>query len=368
MKVLFITQYGYLAASSRTRVFQFLPYLRNAQIHYRVITVLPDRGIAGSQIQVTRHQWRKLIYYLWALWRTIGCGLQAWGVGRNFEVLFIQKVIFPAPIRWLLRLLPAVIVFDFDDAIFTSEVRQASWLARWKKRRNSAGLPAMLRLAGCALVENEYTATFAARYCAQVEVITGPIDTERYTAKQVERDNNKAEIVLGWIGSATTLPYLELIRDPLERLGRRCTHVRLQVIGAEYIDWSGIRVDAKAWNLAEEVEDLEGFDIGLMPIPDDPWTRGKGGYKLLQYMAMGLPVVTSPVGINREIVENGKSGYWACESQQWEACLGRLIDDEGLRRRMGQHGRSVVETRYALDVQAQRLVDLLHGLKNKVEG
>jgi glycosyltransferase involved in cell wall biosynthesis len=241
-------------------------------------------------------------------------------------------------------------------------------LARWKKRRNSAGLPAMLRLAGCALVENEYTATFAARYCAQVEVITGPIDTERYTAKQVERDNNKAEIVLGWIGSATTLPYLELIRDPLERLGRRCTHVRLQVIGAEYIDWSGIRVDAKAWNLAEEVEDLEGFDIGLMPIPDDPWTRGKGGYKLLQYMAMGLPVVTSPVGINREIVENGKSGYWACESQQWEACLGRLIDDEGLRRRMGQHGRSVVETRYALDVQAQRLVDLLHGLKNKVEG
>lgn len=361
MKVLCITQYGVLAASSRTRVFQFLPYLQRQGIATQVITVLPDRGIAGSQIRVTQARWRKLAYYLWAAWRTLRCGVEAWRAAGRFDALFIQKVIFPAPIRWLLRRRCPPILFDFDDAIFTTEVRQRNWLAAWKERRNAAGLPAMLRLAAAGLVENDYTAAFAARYCPSVNRITGPIDTCRYRPSPAAAKAD-GRVVLGWIGSSSTLPYLEAIRPPLERLSRRFPQMLLRVVGAPSADLGAVPVEAKAWSLEEEVEDLAAFDIGLMPIPDDPWTRGKGGYKLLQYMAMGLPVVTSPVGINREIVADGVSGFWADDEAAWEDCLARLIEDAALRRRMGLEGRAAVERGYALEGAAETLGRLLRGI------
>ena len=158
MRVLFATQYGNLAASSRTRVFQYLPHLHQRGIETAVITMLPDRGISGSQILVTRDRWRKLLYYAGASCRTLVGGLRAWWRARRFDVLVVQKVIFPAPVRWLLAWRRPAVLYDFDDAIFTSEVRQGNWLARWKQRRNRVGLPAMLKLADLALVENQYTA------------------------------------------------------------------------------------------------------------------------------------------------------------------------------------------------------------------
>jgi glycosyltransferase involved in cell wall biosynthesis len=360
MKVLFVTQYGILAASSRTRVFHYLPYLASRGICYRVLTVLPDQGLAGSQLAVTRQVWRKLFYYFWASWRTLLCGLQGWWQAKDCDLLFVQKVIWPMPLRWLFRWQRPLAVYDFDDAIFTTEVRRQNWLAAWKQRRNAAGLPAMLRLAELAIVENEYTARFAAAHCPRTAIITGPIDTRRYCPDH--RPAERAVVVLGWIGSASTLPYLELIRKPLERLGRRFPQARLHVVGAEQVQVEGIPVQAKPWSLEKEVEELRAFDIGLMPVPDDPWTRGKGGYKLLQYMAMGLPVVASPVGINRQIVTPGQEGFWAETEEEWEGCLARLIADPGLRRRMGALGRCKVEAEYALEKAGHRLVDLLEDL------
>lgn len=365
MKVLFATQYGMLAASSRTRVFQYLPYLQAQGIEAQVITVLPDRSLGGSQLQVTHSPWSKLRYYLWAAWRTLGCGLRVWWMARDAEVLFIQKIIFPLPVRWLLRWRRPPVVYDFDDAIFTTEVRRQHWLAAWKQRRNAAGLPAMLRLADHVLVENEYTAAFAANCCPQVSTITGPIDTRRYTGGEpAARD----EVVLGWIGSATTLPYLQLIRVPLARLGRRFPQLRLRVIGAAAVELEGLPVEACAWSLEGEVEELRRFDIGLMPVPDDPWTRGKGGYKLLQYMATGLPVVTSPVGINCRIVRDGETGFWASTPEEWEERLARLIADPALRRQMGQRGRAAMEADYALERCSRLLGEILKQVAAKKVG
>ena len=364
LKVLFATQYGMLAASSRTRVFQYLPYLQAQGIQAQVITVLPDRALGGSQIQVTHSPWSKLGYYLWAAWRTLGCGLQVWWAAQDAEVLFIQKIIFPAPVRWLLRWRRPPVVYDFDDAIFTTEVRGQHWLAAWKQRRNAAGLPAMLRLADHTLVENEYTAAFAADYCPQVSIITGPIDTRRYAAGS-RPAGERGEVVLGWIGSATTLPYLQLLRIPLARLGRRFPQLRLRVIGAAAVDLEGLPIEARSWSLEGEVEELRRFDIGLMPVPDDPWTRGKGGYKLLQYMATGLPVVTSPVGVNCQIVRDGETGFWASTPEEWEERLARLIADPALRRQMGQRGRAVMEADYALELQSRHLAEILRQVAAK---
>lgn len=360
MRVLFVTQYGLRAASSRTRVFQYLPFLQQHGLDCRVLTVLPDRGLAGSQVLVTRSGVRKLLYYLWAFWRTVLVGLRLPWAARGCTLLFVQKAILPLPVRWWLGRRRLPMVYDFDDAIFTTEVRQEHWLAAWKERRNAAGLPAMLTLADLAVVENEYTGGYAARYCPRVATITGPIDTVGHCPGPERPPGER--IVLGWIGSATTLPYLELVAEPLRRLLARFPGLVLRVVGVPRATLPGILVEAKPWRLEEEVADLQGFDVGLMPIPDDPWTRGKGGYKLLQYMAVGLPVVTSPVGINCRIVVDGVTGFWAKDPEEWEDRLSRLILDPGRRRAMGQAGRASVEREYSLAVSQERLLAALRSV------
>jgi glycosyltransferase involved in cell wall biosynthesis len=361
MTVLFVTQYGQRAASSRTRVFQYLPFLRQQGLECRVVTVLPDRGLGGSQVLVTRSSWRKIAYYIWALARTCRVGLQLPRLARGAHVLFIQKVILPAPVRWWIRRRRLPVVYDFDDAIFTTEVRQRHWLAAWKERRNAAGLPTMLSLARLAIVENDYTGQYAAAQGPAVLTITGPIDTLGHRPGP-RRPPGDEPVVLGWIGSATTLPYLELIAAPLQRLSARFPGLVLHVVGAAGVTLPGVKVVARPWALEREVADLQGFDIGLMPIPDDPWTRGKGGYKLLQYMAVGLPVVTSPVGVNCRIVTDGVNGYWAADAQAWEDRLARLITDPDARSAMGQAGRQVVERDYSLTVAQDRLLQALRSL------
>lgn len=357
MRVLFVTQYGMLAPSSRTRVFQYLPYLQERGVGTRVITVLADDAIAGSQVKVTERPFRKISYYSWASWRTWLCGLKAWWDCGRFDLLFIQKVILPAPVRLLLRWRRIPVIFDFDDAIFTTEVqgKRQNWLARWKERRNSRGVPAMLRLCEKAIVENEYTGTYASRFCS-VAKITGPVDTRRFK-KSARKTQQK--VVLGWIGSATSVQYLKLIEGPLRRLALQYPEVAVRVIGANGWHLPGIEVETKDWTLEEESKDLADFDVGLMPITEDSWTLGKGGYKLLQYMASALPVVASPVGINSEIVEEGETGYLASSEGEWEDRLTRLIEDASLRERMGSRGRMVAENRYSLSIQQQQLMNIL---------
>ena len=357
MRVLFVTKYGPAAASSRTRVFQYLPYLRARGVDCEVLTVRPGEAPGGSALPAGGRPLSRGLYYLRAAWRNAACGLRAWRRGRDADVLFLQKVIFPAPVRWLLRRTGAPVVYDFDDAIFTAEAPPAGLLARWRERRNAAGLPAMLRLARQAVVENPYTGEFAGRYCP-VLTITGPIDTAPFAG--IRRPAGPPPAVLGWIGSPTTAGYLELIAAPLRRLARR-EPLRVCVVGAEW-RLDGVEVECRPWSLESEPEDLGGWDIGLMPLPDDPWTRGKGGYKLLQYMAAGLPVVAHPVGVNAEIVADGETGFLAADGAAWESALLRLIRDPGLRRDLGERGRQRVEERYGLAAHAPRLLRMLRDL------
>ena len=357
MHILFVTQYGARAASSRTRVFNYIPYMRSVGYTCEVITLLPDDQIGGSQVIVTRQVLRKLFYYAWAFTRSLLCGLCVLLAAKRSNLIFVQKVIFPSFIRWMLRLVKVPIVYDFDDAIFTTEIRQPNWLATRKQQRNARGVPAMLHLAQMALVENDYTGNFAREHCPRVECITGPIDTLRYTPDRSPRSDD--DIVLGWIGSASTLSYLELIRPALEDVGRRFNAVRLHVVGASDFSLQHMIVETKAWSLDSEVQDLRCFDIGIMPMPDDVWTRGKGGYKLLQYMAIGLPVITSPVGINREIVKDGVEGFWASDMDDWTKSIVDLVREEALRRKMGTLGRKKMEAHYALEAAQRRFGALL---------
>jgi glycosyltransferase involved in cell wall biosynthesis len=165
-------------------------------------------------------------------------------------------------------------------------------------------------------------------------------------------------VTLGWIGSHSTVSYLHLLDNVLPQLAARYRIV-VKVVGGHY-SLSGLEVSNHPWKLQNELTDLHSFDIGLMPMPDDQWTRSKCGFKLLQYMGVGVPSVASPVGVNRQIVEDGLNGFLANSEEAWIDKLSKLIEDIELRRAMGLRGRATVERQFSVAVNAPRFIDALY--------
>ena len=352
MRVLFITQYGPLAASSRTRVFQYLTYLEQAGIESDVRAVISDGLIArfGQGGAASR-----LLYYFISFLRTAWLGVTCLARASSVDRILIQKVLFPGPLAWLLSCWRHKILFDFDDAIFTSDAPK-SLVGRLSQCSRQGGLPRMLRASSVAIVENAYTQAYASRYCDRVEVITGPIDTDKYRPRS---RSTGSSVVLGWIGSPTTTVYLNEIATVLRDVARSEPDVSLKLVGADPFEDCGMPIEQVGWSLESEVDELSCFDVGLMPLPDDPWTRGKGGYKLLQYGALGLPVVASPVGVNAEIVADGETGFLADTPKAWVSALSKLIKDPDLRLRMGEAGRQRIVERYSLEKSSEKLINIL---------
>ena len=165
-------------------------------------------------------------------------------------------------------------------------------------------------------------------------------------------------MVVGWIGSPSTWRYVEpLLPTLLEVVRSKGAVFRAVGGGPEAARWPG--VDARDWSEATEIQDVQAMDIGIMPVPDEPWARGKCGYKLIQYMACGLPVVASPVGVNRQIVRENVNGFVAEEGSQWASALSRLIGDSALRVRLGQAGCEIVKRDYSLAAYAPEMVKIV---------
>jgi len=351
MRALFLANNGPLVPASRTRVFAYLPFLRQKGWSVDVRVVVPDRlfrwGYTGSG-------YRRVPYFLQVILRSLRVGIRAAGASRHYDVVYIQRVLFPIP--GILRGFRTKIVYDFDDAVFANENSGGGVVSALQASFRRRMLSPMLRAASRVVVENPYTAEYAGRYCPSISRITGPVDTDRYRpGKRCCRN----EVVLGWIGSRTTTAYLEMVKGALCELGRRHRNLRVHLVGAGPFRVEGLHVEHRPWRLETEVRDLRTFDIGLMPLPDDPWTRGKGGYKLLQYLSMGIPAVASPVGINSEILEDGVGGYLADGEEAWVSCLEHLVADPSLRRSMGAAGRRRVKDRYALAASSEHLLQVL---------
>jgi glycosyltransferase involved in cell wall biosynthesis len=183
------------------------------------------------------------------------------------------------------------------------------------------------------------------------------VDLDRYP---VGNDRVRHDVfTVGWIGSPSTTRYLNEVQPALSTLSEG-GKARLLLVGAEHISLDGVPIESRRWTEASEVQDVHDFDVGIMPLTDDPWSRGKCGYKLIQYMACGLPVIASPVGINNQIVEQGVNGFLAQTPDDWLHALTTLRDDVKLRARLGAAGRAKVEAQYTLQVTAPRLLTLLH--------
>jgi glycosyltransferase involved in cell wall biosynthesis len=276
---------------------------------------------------------------------------------RSFDAVYLFReaaLLGPAIIERRIAAKGAPLVFDFDDAIFVPYFSPANGFLSLLKLAGKTG--GICRRSAHVLVGNEYLASYARRFNPNVTLVPTTIDTDRFTPSR--KDGRRPEVpVLGWTGSFSTMQHLATIGAPLQRLARRFPF-RLRVITSGSFSIEGVDVELLQWKSASEVADLQPIDIGLMPLPEDRWSQGKCGCKALQYMALEIPTVCSPVGVNKEIIRDGVNGFLASSADDWEERLLRLLQSAELRLQLGRAGRQTVEHGYSLRVHAPRVADV----------
>ncbi len=279
--------------------------------------------------------------------------LERWSRLREFDLLVVAKFKLETGERSVVRRFAKKIAYDFDDAIYYSKPdRPGDPPGRGTRRVRK--FRAMCAIADLATAGNETLAAAARPFATKVEIVPTPIDLAPYSFSP--RESSGARLV--WIGLPGNLPYLDLLREPLANLRREFPSLCLRIVSERAPAEFPIPVDFLPWSSATEARDLASADIGLMPLTDDEWTRGKGGFKLLQYMAARLPAVASPIGVNREIVVHGETGFLAADSAAWERSLRTLLQEPVRARAMGEAGRRRVEKRYERSIVSRRLVEL----------
>ncbi len=354
MRVLFLSSYAPVTASTRYRVTQYLPYFKRMNIQCTLSTLM------GTDFFDRFYEPGRWLYKLSYL--TAGSLLQFRSVwrAREFDLVFVQRevLLFGPPLIELL--LPVVsrrpMIFDFDDAIFllSSYVNPAygrlgTWL-KWPSK-----VKAILRWSRHVIACNNFTARFALEHNRHVTVVPTVVDAEQFRPAP---HPDRAVPVIGYLGNRGSARYLRMLVPVFEELARRYRFV-VKIVGAEEpFTARGVQVEELPFDRAREVADFQDMDIGVYPLVDEPWAWGKPGLKLVQYMAVGIPVVASPVGGNLEILREGECGFFARTEAEWVDRLARLLEDRALRRRMGEQGRKLVEERYCVQVQIRVLADI----------
>ncbi|MBN1885189.1 MAG: glycosyltransferase family 4 protein [Candidatus Krumholzibacteriota bacterium] len=344
MRVLFLTKYTAAGPSSRYRVYQYIPHLERAGVVCETAPLFDDRWLAALYGE------RRRPAAAGALLRRLGAVAGA----RRRDVVFVQKELapwMPPLLEWALRRSGARVVYDIDDAIWlpyaSSRRRIVRALLGDKIRRAIAG--------SCAvLAGNAFLAEYARAHNPETILVPTVVDVDRYRPAAP----TEATPLVGWIGSPETAPFLDGVVDAL-RAAAAIRPFRLLVIGAPGFAAPGLDVEAVSWSEEREAAELARCSVGIMPLPDTPWARGKCGLKLLQYLAAGLPVVSSPHGGAADILEDGVDGLIARDGRGWTEGLVQILGDADLARRIGRAGRQTVETRFSLGVWAPRMLAVL---------
>lgn len=282
---------------------------------------------------------------------------------RGFDLVYILReaaLLGPPVFERLVHQTGVPIVFDFDDAIFVSYRSPSNGYLSYLKFAGKT--KTICRLASHVMVGNPYLAEYARQFNDRVTVIPTTIDTKTYRPEESKTTNGP--LIIGWTGSHSTVQHLDTLRGALQKLATR-ENFRLRVIGTPVYECAPIDVEAMRWRAKTEVDDLRPIDIGVMPLPEDKWSKGKCGAKALQFMGMGIPTVCSPVGVNTDIIQDDQNGFLAQTEDEWVDKLTRLLRSAALRRRLGEAGRATVEQKYSAISQAPRVYEIFKSvLKN----
>lgn len=270
---------------------------------------------------------------------------------KDFDGVFLHKKTLNFFDARRLREFARKVIYDFDDAIMFNDKRPEAI-----HRKRQTYFCRTVRLADLVIAGNPYLADHARQLNPNVEILPTGLDTSSTLFETKNLSDDKIRLV--WIGSKTTLCYLEAIAPAIEKISSQFENVILRIISDRFPNLRNIRIEKHPWSLDTEALELAGCDIGLAPLPDNSFTRGKCGFKILQYACASLPVVASPVGINREYVRNGISGFHAVNTGQWIDNLTALIKDPQLRRTMGRQGRQFAQE-FDVSIIGKRLCEIL---------
>jgi glycosyltransferase involved in cell wall biosynthesis len=356
MKVLALVPYPLgQAPGQRYRIEQWAPYLREAgvDVHFEPFA---DERLAKALYAPGRYVTKARRMTL-AWFRAVA---RAWRAA-DFDVVYLYReaaLVGPALLERLVHGRNPHLVYDFDDAIWLPYVSPRNRYLSYLKAPGKTD--AICRMAAEVTVGNETLADFARRYNPAVTVVPSTVSLREYRPRP--HPPAGATPVVGWTGSHSSAQYLRLVEGALQALARR-RRFRFLVIGLEDYRLEGVDVECRAWRAETEVEDLWPMNVGIMPLFDDPWARGKCAMKAIQYMGVGLPAVVSPVGANCDVVQDGVCGFHAASEDDWVRVLEKLLDDVTLQTQMGKEGRRRVESRYSAEVQAPVVSDLLMGLR-----
>lgn len=357
MRILALTRYERLGSSSRVRFYQYFPYLQAQGVEMESAPFFKNdyvqRLYKGETVNITS----VLAAYFKRLLKLFR--------SSKYDLLWIEKELFPWLPAWAEAFLQTIripYIVDYDDAVFHRYDLHASPLVRSLLGRK---IDHVMRHAALVVAGNEYLVERARQAGAtRVEYLPSVVDVSRY--KMEANPAPSSQFRIGWIGSPITAPYLNQVRSAIEALSREA-NIHATLIGLGNVNpFPNTSTTILSWD--EDLETTIGgmFDVGIMPLVEGPFERGKCGYKLVQYMAGGLPVIASPVGINTQMIEPGINGYLASTNEEWITALRTLLHDRQLMAAMGRAGRQKAEQKYNLQGTAPKLLELLqHAQKAK---
>lgn len=356
-KILFLVPYPLkLSPSQRFRFEQYFDLLSKKGFQFEVQSFLDE------------HNWQlffepgktliKILVLIKGLLKRIAALLST----LQYDFIFIHREVTPIgpPIfEWLIsHFFKKRVIYDFDDALWLTDRAGESWLLRLVKWRNKVG--AICRWSHKISCGNDYLASFAKKY--NLNVVTNPttVDTNAIhnpsLYKKAETKNH--DVVIGWTGSHSTLKYLNESADLLRQIEQKFPDVKVMVIADQKPDLKLKSLHFVRWNAETEIADLMEFDVGIMPLPDDSWAKGKCGFKALQYMALKIPAIASPVGVNNKIIDHGQNGFLCNTLEEWDLALTKLIENKSLREKMGERGREKVISNYSVDSNSNLFLKL----------
>lgn len=356
-RILFISDHRLnRSPSQRYRYEQYLGYLREKGFELEFSEIISE---ADDQVLYT--QGRMLSKALIML-RSLRTRFRDLRRARQVDIVFIQREALLVGSSFFEKRFyrsGARVVFDFDDSIWLADTSPGN--KRWAWLKNPAKTSVNIVHAHTVIAGNTYLADYARQFNKHVVVIPTTIDTSVHTPMPPLRGNGR--VVIGWSGSISTIKHFEYAVPFLKKLREKYgNRIEIRVIGDSGYQNEDLQVVSKAWSEASEVSDLNAFDIGIMPLPDDEWTKGKCGLKGLSYMACGVPTVMSPVGVNTSIIEHGRNGYLASTPEEWLHYLSLLIEDRSLRERTGMAGRDTVIERYSVEANKHAYLQVLENL------
>jgi len=333
MKIIFLTHAS--DQGHRFRVEQYFPYLR-------------DHGVEPKW-QPHPGSWRERL----TIYREL----------PSFDVVCIQRRLLPPLEFYWVRKKSSKILFDLDDAIMyrSSSSPHPHSLSRWLKFRW------MVKGSDVVTVGNRFLENQVLRVDRKKKVFVIPTSIDMNLYPQKKQRSDSEEIILGWIGTKGNLKYLKTLEPVFMDIRRKFPQVKLKIVSNDFYDTSHLPMMKKVWKLEDENEDLISFDIGLMPLNEDLWSKGKCGLKIIQYLGVGVPVICTPVGINPDIVQDGENGFWAANHQEWVDRLSTLIQNRELRYQMGLKGIETVERGYSLAVTSEKFFQVLQSLQAKYQ-